>query len=622
MDVNGRMPIGSEVAAIQRKLRKWWAQWRAFTQLARRFTPYVRKRKRQLALALAFTLGYMSTSLLEPWPMKLILDNVLLERSLPSLLAPVLERVADDRFRFLYVLVGVVVLIAVLRGILYFYRELLSARVGQQAVADIRLDLYSHLQPLSFSFHESRRTGDLLVRLTSDIRILRDILIPLPIRFTGELLLIASMSIVMFLMDWRLTLIALTVFPALALIVRLYQGPLKQAVRRQRQREGHIATMASETLGAFKVVQGFARERDEIQRFRAQNQRSLRIGLKATRLEAKFNWATEFVVGIATAVVLVVAVHRVLAGALTPGDLIVFLFYMRTFYGPLRRISRMARRAARGTVCGERILEVLATAPTVRNVPGATRASSFHGEVTYEGVTFKYGNNNTVLSDINLRIRPGERLAVVGPSGAGKTTFVSLIPRFYDPTRGRLSIDGKDIREFTLDSLRKQISIVFQEPVLFATTIAENIGYGKPAATMDEIVKAADLAGIHPIIAALPEGYETVIGERGGTLSGGQRQCVAIARAIIRNPAIAILDEPTTGLDSRSSALVMEGLRHLMEGRTVITISHQLRTVRDVDRIIVLDRGRIIEEGTHSALVAQDGLYHTLQDLQAGESTR
>ncbi len=435
--------LKGEIASALRKWRRWLRQGRGFMRMARRFTPYVRRRKVPLSVALGATVGHTFVSLLEPWPMKLIFDNVLLDRPLPSLLAPALAPVAGDNFHLLYVLVGAVILIAVLRGILYYYRELLTAMVGQQVVAEIRLDLYSHIQRLSFSFHDRRRTGDILTRLTSDIRMLRNVLIALPLTIGGDLFLVLAMCLVMFLMDWRLALIALAVFPGLALVVRLYQGPMKRAIRSQREHEGHLATIASEALGAIKVVQGFTREKEEIDRFGARNRRSLRSGLRAARLEAKYNWLAQLVVGIATAAVLIVAVQRVLSGALTPGDLLVFVFYLRTFYRPLRRISRTAERTARGTACGERVLEILEIESTVQDLPQAVPVRRIRGEIEYDGVSFSYTKGGAVLSDINLRIARGERVAIVGPSGAGKTTLISLIPRFYDPTRGRIRIDGR-----------------------------------------------------------------------------------------------------------------------------------------------------------------------------------
>jgi ABC-type multidrug transport system fused ATPase/permease subunit len=314
-----------------------------------------------------------------------------------------------------------------------------------------------------------------------------------------------------------------------------------------------------------------------------------------------------------------VAARRVLAGALTPGDLLVFASYLRTFNRPLRRVSSMAERSARGTAAGERVLEMLEIEPAVRDLPGAADVPRLDGEIVFEEVSLAHRKGAPVLSGVDLRIGRGERVAIVGPTGAGKSSLVSLIPRFYDPTHGRVLVDGRDTREITLASLRRGISLVFQEPILFAATIAENIGYGKPDATLDEIQQAAEKAGIAGILAGLPEGYDTVIGERGGTLSGGQRQCVAIARAIINDAPIVILDEPTTGLDARSAALVTRALERLMEGRTAVLISHHLRTVETVDRIIVLEGGKIVEEGTHAALLSRGGVYEKLQRFHAGE---
>jgi ATP-binding cassette, subfamily B, bacterial len=599
----------------------WRRRWQDFVRVASRFWPYLRHRMRRLLVALACSLGYILMGLLEPWPMKLVLDNVILGQPLPSSLATVLPRLGGDTLLLLNVIIAAIILIAVVRGLFYYWQSLLVARAGQQIMADVRRDLYSHVQYLSFSFHDRRRTGDVLVRLTSDIRVLRDMLVSAPLSVTGDLFLVLGMAAVMFLMNWQLSLLALAVLPGLALLVGKYQGPMKRAMREQRRREGHLASTAAEALGAFKVVQGFRREQYEIDRFSASNTGSLRSGLKAARLEAKLRWSSTLAVAIVTAVVLSVAVRQVLGGVLSPGDLLVFTFYLQAFTRPLRQISKLAERSARATAAGERILEMLNTSRTVRDLPGAVAAPRFKGAISYENVSFAHAKGGPVLSDITLQIRPGERVAVVGPTGAGKTTLVNLLPRFYEPGRGRVCVDGMDVRGLTIASLREQIGLVFQEPVLFATTIAENIAYGKPNASREEIVEAAERAGIHRVIAALPEGYDTVIGERGGTLSGGQRQCVTIARAIIKDAPIVILDEPTTGLDSQSSALVMQALRSLMAGRTVIMISHELRLARDADRIVVLQDGRIVEQGEHRALAAREGLYSELERLQRGELT-
>ncbi|NIR43217.1 MAG: ABC transporter ATP-binding protein [Gemmatimonadetes bacterium] len=616
----GRAGLLQGVAGILRQ--RWQRQvrkWRAFFRVTRRLAPYARKRARRLTLALACACGYMLLRLIEPWTLKLIFDNVLLGDPLPSVLAAVERYTGGSRIALLNILVAAIVLLAVVRGVLYYYQKLHGALVGQGMVADLRLDLYSHLQRLSFSFHDRRRTGDLLLRLTSDIRVIRDIFLSMPLSSVGELLMIVGMASVMFLMDWRLTLISLTTIPGLVLLVRRYRRPMKRAMRKQRQREGQLATLASEALGAIKVVQGYRRERYEVGRFGSQNKRTLRSGLKAARLEARLRWATEMSLAIVTAIVLAVAIRRVLAGSLSPGDLLVFFSYLRTFNRPLRRISKLAERAARGTAAGERVLEMLEMEPTVRDRRRAIDAGRLRGEICYKDVSFAYRKSDPrVLSDVQLEIRPGERVAIVGPTGSGKTSLVSLLPRFYEVSSGTVTIDGRDVRDLTLASLRRNISLVFQEPVLFAASVAENIGYGKPDATREEVIRAAELVGIHPIVAGLYEGYDTVIGERGGTLSGGQRQCVAIARAMIKDAPIVILDEPTTGLDGQSSALVLEALRRLMQGRTVLMITHQLHTVPEADRVVVIENGRIVEEGTPAELLSHGGLFARLHRLQTG----
>ncbi len=617
-------PARSRLSALQllsRARRSWLKRlraWKAFGSMSQHFVPHVRRRRRRLAAVALLAVGYMCMRLLEPWPLKLILDNVLLARPLPESLASIIP---DGRLPTLYVLALAIIGIALLGGLFYYFRKTLGAILGQEVAADLRLDLYSHIQRLCFNFHDRRRTGDLLVRLTSDVRMLREALVSLPIELTEHLLLTVGMLTVMFIMDWQLTLVALLLLPGLAMLMRKYRRPMKRAIRKQRDREGHLATIASETLGAVKIVQGYRRERDEIRRFGSENRRSLRSGVKAAKLEAKFKWTADLAVAIVIAVIVAAASRRVLAGELSPGDLIVFVAYLRIYSRPLRRISRTTERIVRATSAGERIVEILETTATVRDAPSAVQAPRFQGRIDFEDVSFAYRKDHSVLDGVSLSIQPGERVGIVGSTGSGKTTLASLVPRFYDVSGGKVCIDGTDVRDFTLDSLRKQISIVFQEPVLFATSIAENIGYGRRNANMDDIVKAARRAGIHKIISRLPHGYDTVVGERGGTLSGGQRQCVAIARAMIRNAPIVILDEPTTGLDAESAVMVIAALRRLVKGKTVLMISHQLSNIEEADHIVVMAAGRVMQQGTHATLAAADGLYRTLQ-RHAGSSPR
>jgi len=520
----------------------------------------------------------------------------------------------------LNVLLITIVVFAMSRGLVYYFQKLLASRVGQGMAADLRLDLYKHLQHLSFRFHDRRRTGDLIARLIGDIRYLRDIFVGMPIAMAEEVFLMVGMMIVMFLMDWQLTALALISLPGVAVLLRIYQRPLRAAILRQREREGEIASMASEVLGAIKVVQGFGREREEIARFTVENKRSLRTGLKSSRLEAKLRWTSEITVSAVTALVIGVAARRALSGVLSPGDLLVFMAYMRTFSRPIRRVSGTAERAARGAAAGERIFRLLDTQPHIKDLPGARRMKKIQGAITFENVSMRYGKGDPVLADINLRIQPGERVALLGPTGSGKTSLVSLVPRFYDPSEGRVLVDGVDVREMTMASLRESIALVFQEPVLFATSIAENIRYGKPEATLEEIVETARTAGIHRIVSALPDGYDTELGERGGTLSGGQRQAVAIARALIKNAPIVILDEPTTGLDHDAAGLVVSALDRLMDGRTVVLISHQMETIHGMDRVVMLEHGRISGEGAHDRMLSKSALYRSFHGLKTEEA--
>ncbi len=386
-------------------------------------------------------------------------------------------------------------------------------------------------------------------------------------------------------------------------MVRRYRRPMKQAIRQQRKREGQLATVAGEALGAIRVVQGFRREGDEIDRFGGANRADRKAGVRAARYEAKLRWSSDVAIAVVTAGVVLLASRRILSGSLSVGDLIVFIAYLGLFTRPLRSISRVTMALVRATSAGERILQILDLRSTVTERPDAINVHRVRGDIAFEGVSFAYKDDEPVLTDVNLRIAAGEHVALIGPTGAGKSTTVNLIPRFYDPTQGRVCLDGRDIREYSLDSLRGQLSLVFQEPILFATTIAENIAYGKPAATMEEVVEAARRVKVDGVIDRLSDGYETVIGERGGTLSGGQRQCIAIARAMIRDTPIVILDELTVGPDKASAARVTRALEQLIEGRTVVMISHDLNTSIEVDRVVAFEGGAIVDVGADDLML-------------------
>lgn len=586
-------------------------KWRAYTAMQGRFTSYARAHRRDLTVAILSALAVAVTKLLEPWPLKLIIDCVFLGHPLPAPIAALLPTAAEDPGVLLWVLVASIVVIALSGGFFYYRQRVRASAAGLAITSDLRGDFYAHIQSLSLRFHDNRKTGDLLMRLTSDIRIMREAFVSLPVRFAEEFFLLGGMLIMMFFMDVQLTLIAVTLLPFLYLLIKKYRTPMRQAIRKQRRREGTLATAASEALGGIRVIQGFQREREENRKFGRANRKDIRAGLKAARLEGRLRWSTDFAVGIATAIVVGVAAQRILSGALLPGDLIVFVMYLRAFYGPLRRLSRTMIRITRVTAAGERIGEIFDRRPDIKEKPDARRAPRFKGAIEFRDVVFSHGDDIAALDNLTLSIPHRQHVVIAGKTGAGKSSLVNLLPRFYDPNQGAVLIDGEDARDFTLKSLRKQISIVFQEPLLFGVSIAENIGFGKTDATLDEIRDAARKAGIIDVIESLPDGFDTAVGERGGLLSGGQRQCVAIARAILRDSPIVILDEPTTGLDPDATQAVLSALEHLKKDKTVLMITHDLRTAVNADRIVVLESGTVTQDAMVDSDTDFDGFLAT-----------
>jgi len=568
----------------------------------------------RLAIALLCTLGYTGMRLVEPWPLKFIFDNVLIDRPLVTPFPWVNETIGTDRMRVLYAAVGALVVFALLRGIFYYFQSVLTSYVGQEVVLRIRRQLFAHIQRLSLRFHNESSTGDMLTRLTGDINNLRQLLAASLLSLISESILLVSFLVVMFVMNWRLALLAVITMPAIFALVTFYSGRIRQAARKQRRREGELASRMHETLSGIHVVQMFARERYEDEQLRGLNKRSLRAGLKSTKLEGKMNQGIELSVAVGMALTLWFGATEVIAGRLSPGGLLVFVTYMQSFYRPIRRLSRVAERASKAASCVDRITDILDQESEIKD--GPVKARRLRGDITFDGVSFAYGDGASVLDRFDLTIAAGQTVALVGPSGAGKSTLVSLVSRLYDPTGGSVSIDGTDIRQFTLISLRNNVSVVPQTGVLFSGTIRDNIAYGRPGATEEEIADAARAANVHDFVMTLREGYDTMVSERGVSLSGGQQQRIAIARAMIKDAPIVLLDEPTTGLDSRSEGLVMGALLRLLTGRTAIVIAHRLGTIRRADLIVVVDDGRIVETGTHDDLMRRDGGYREFHDLQ------
>jgi len=578
------------------------------------FTPFLRPRRVGLLLALGVLLLETVTSLAQPWPLALIIDYVLTDnKPLPDVVPDLL---ADKALLLAGIALLIVLIFTVTRSVASFRRYMLQ-KLGQETVFDMREALYAKVHALGLDYHGDKRTGDTITRVTSDVKEVRTMLVDSVVEVFSSVTILLGMMVVMLWLDWQLTLLALVTVPFLFLAVKRYRQALVQRMRIVRTREGAIASVMQEAIIGIRAVKLFAREEDEMERFRTESRESLRASVDSAIIEAKFSTVLGTVGGLGTALVVYFGARQVLSGVLSLGDLTVFVAYLALFLSPLWALSRQVNQIGTSLVSGERIIDLLNAEPTVKDLPGARPAPDFDGRVTFEDVRFAYEiEAGEVMRGVGFDVEAGCRVALVGASGAGKTTVTSLIARLYDPQEGRVLIDGEDIRDFTLKSLRDSITFVPQDPLLFRATVAENIAYGRPGASREEIEAIAELAGADGFIRALPEGYDTVLSERGESLSGGQRQRISIARAMLRDTPILILDEPQSGLDAEAAAAVEESWRTLTEGHTTFVIAHELRLVRGVDSILVIEDGSIAETGAHEDLVSSGGLYARLYSLQ------
>jgi subfamily B ATP-binding cassette protein MsbA len=578
---------------------------------------------KSLALALVAVVGETVADVLQPWPIKIVVDNVVQSKRLPPWIDTVVTGLfAGDKYATLNFAVAAVAAIAILDAVSGYGEKYLTTRVAQWVGHDLRRLVYQHIQRLSLAEHHASRSGDLMMRMTSDIGAVQDFINSALLGILVNVLTLAAILGVMFSINWRFTLLALSVVPVLFIVVYFYTRRIKAASRAVRKREGELLSGVAEVLTSIHVVQAFAREDYEDRRFASESRSNVEAGLGARSTKAKLSPIVEVIVATGTCVVIGYGGRLALAGQLSAGVLIVFLLYLAKLYKPIRDLSKMTDTIAKASVAYERIREVLDTESRVRDLPTARPAPTLRGGIEFDRVSFGYTGQSPVLSDVSFRIEPGQVAAIVGPSGTGKSTIASLITRFYDPLSGSVRIDGTDIREFTLKSLRDQISFVLQDTMLFRATIWENIAYGRPDASIEDTVHAATLANAHEFIVNLPMGYATLVGDRGVTLSGGQRQRVAIARAIVRNTPILILDEPTAGLDAASEQLVVDALQRLMQGRTSVVIAHHLSTIRHADVIFVVKGSQIVECGTHDDLLASGGFYGELYRTQTTSSAR
>lgn len=601
------MPSRSHRPPAGRKTKDWMQH----------FFPLLRPFRKQLCwAALAMVLDALLT-VFRPWPLKVVFDRVLSHKpTRVPLLSGWLDSTLLSRVHILYGACGATLLIALSTGLLtYYYTHALGA-VGQRFVVALRCNLFAHMQCLSLRFHDRQRRGDLITRLTSDIQAIQDLIANGIIVLGSNVCLLTGMLVLMFWLNWQFALAALSVTPLLFWVVFRYTYRIRVAAREARASTGLLASLAQETLASIRIVQGLAQEEQQNDRFQAQSLGGLQAHLEGIRYQARVAPLVDVLAAVGLAVVMWYGAMRVLAGVLTTGDLVIFFAYITNLYSPIKALARLSYASSKASVGAERIAEVMRVRSEVTDRKGARPAPRVEGRIEFQDVSFEYEAGQTVLSHVNLGIEPGEKVAIVGATGAGKSTLVSLIPRFYDPTAGSVIIDDEDMRNYSLQSLRENISLVLQDSLLFSGTIRENIAFGCPRATDEEIVAAAVVANADEFIHRLPDGYESLVAEGGVGLSGGQKQRIAIARAILRDAPILILDEPTSGLDVASERIVIDALERAAKGRTCLIIAHRLTTVRFADRIIVLDRGRIVEEGTHQGLLARKTKYAQIYSLQ------
>lgn len=570
------------------------------------------REKGKLALAFLCLLGTTLMEVLAPWPLKIIFDHILLEKPLPSTLFFLDSLLNSDTNWALLVISLFIIFIALAKGIFSYFNTYLTSRIGYQVVHKLRVVLFGHLQQLSLSFHRKSRTGELLTRITSDTKALRNFFTETLMASVIHVFTLIGMFVIMFALNWQLSLLILATFPVLGFTISYYYGHLNTSTTKQRKQEGKLASQVSEILISVPLVQAFGREGYEQGRIETASSKSLVQGVNAARTIAKSTRMVDMISACGKWAVVCFGSYLVLNGDMTPGEILIFAAYGSQLYKPIQNLTKFSSKFSNALISATRLSQLFDVEPEIFDHPRAIPASHLRGEIIFQDVTFGYRKGRDILKNASFHILAGQRVALVGTSGSGKSTIVNLLLRLYDPETGSIQIDDVNLKDYQCKSLRENIGLVLQEPVLFRASISENIAYGKPDATQEEIKEASRQAHVHDLIMSFSKGYDTIIGERGGTLSGGQRQRICLARALIKHPSIFILDEPTSAIDAESASLIRQVILQGQQAKTILFIAHQFSDMDQFDQILVLKNGFVVEHGPHERLLDLKGHYFDL----------